>query len=288
MKRTLHFALWLTTLSLRAADSVEPLRDFDRDGVEERLLGRPGLNELYSRDPATRTWKKADHNLPEGVTLVDDQGRDAGLRFADLNGDGFDDVLFSNAERYAIHLWNKDVKPHLGWLRGWTQFVRSGPRTGAADEPPIMVGAEVKTADGFLVVTRAGAAADRISLKHLIAFDAPPPLSPEEGLRSLHLRAGFRAELVAAEPVVIDPVYFDWDAAGRLWVVEMRDYPLGLDGQGQPGGVVKILRDQDGDGHYEAASIFLDGIAFPSSLMPWPPVNFHALSRTLRSQRGRP
>ena len=43
------------------------------------------------------------------VPGVDANGRDAGLRFVDLNGDGFDDVLFSNSERYSIHLWNKNV-----------------------------------------------------------------------------------------------------------------------------------------------------------------------------------
>lgn len=35
---------------------------------------------------------------------MDAAGRDAGVRFVILNGDGFDDVLFSNADRFAIHL----------------------------------------------------------------------------------------------------------------------------------------------------------------------------------------
>ena len=68
----------------------------------------------------------------------------------------------------------------------------------------------------------------------------PPPKSPEEALATMRLRDGFQIELVAAEPVVIDPVYLDWDAQGRLYVVEMRDYPLGLDGKGQIGGVVAV------------------------------------------------
>ena len=51
------------------------------------------------------------------------------------------------------------------------------------------------------------------------------------------LDPNFQIELVAAEPLVIDPVAFEWDAAGRLWVVEMRDYPNGMDGNGKPGGV---------------------------------------------------
>lgn len=36
-------------------------------------------------------------------------------------------------------------------------------------------------------------------------------------------------QLVAAEPLVIDPVAIDWGADGRLWVAEMADYPSGMD-----------------------------------------------------------
>ncbi|HEX5176333.1 MAG TPA: PVC-type heme-binding CxxCH protein, partial [Chthoniobacteraceae bacterium] len=79
----------------------------------------------------------------------------------------------------------------------------------------------------------------------------------------------FHVELVAAEPVVIDPIAFDWDAKGRLWVVEMRDYPLGIDGKGKPGGVIKILEDSDGDGRYDKATPFLKNVPFPSGVMPW-------------------
>ena len=54
------------------------------------------------------------------------------------------------------------------------------------------------------------------------------PLSPEEALASMHTKPGLQIELVAAEPLVMDPVAFDWGPDGRLWVVEMRDYPNGL------------------------------------------------------------
>ena len=50
-----------------------------------------------------------------------------------------------------------------------------------------------------------------------------------------------------------DPIAFDWGADGKLWVVEMGDYPLGVDGKGKPGGVVRILEDTDGDGRYDKA-----------------------------------
>lgn len=251
----------------------EVTHDFDHSGKEERLITRPDGPQIQFKNAATGAWEKADFNLPEGVQLVDKDGDDAGLRFVDLNQDGFDDVLFSNAKRYGIYLWTKDVKPQLGWTRGWTQFVKSGDRKGAANEPPILTGAEVKVEGSELVVKRQtpnGASyVERYSLKALIAYEAAPPKSPEEGLASIQVRPGFHVELVAAEPVVIDPIAFDWDAQGRLWVVEMRDYPLGMDGKGEPGGVIKVIEDTDGDGRYDKAVPFIENIGFPSSLMPW-------------------
>ncbi|MBL9090859.1 MAG: c-type cytochrome [Planctomycetaceae bacterium] len=95
------------------------------------------------------------------------------------------------------------------------------------------------------------------------------PLSPAESLKSIVVRPGLMVELVAHEPLVVDPVAIAWDAAGRLWVVEMNDYPLGLDGKGQPGGRVKILTDDDGDGRYDGAKVFLEGLQYPTSVLPW-------------------
>ncbi|MFM8338154.1 MAG: PVC-type heme-binding CxxCH protein, partial [Opitutaceae bacterium] len=95
------------------------------------------------------------------------------------------------------------------------------------------------------------------------------PLSPEESLRKFHVAPGFRVELAAAEPLVADPVAFDWDSRGRLWVVEMADYPLGLDGKGAPGGRVRVLEDTDGDGRYDRSTLFADGLNFPNGILTW-------------------
>ncbi|HEV8292997.1 MAG TPA: LamG-like jellyroll fold domain-containing protein, partial [Tepidisphaeraceae bacterium] len=51
------------------------------------------------------------------------------------------------------------------------------------------------------------------------------PKSPQEALKLLHVKNGYVIEQVACEPLVVDPVAFDWGADGRLWVVEMADYP---------------------------------------------------------------
>jgi putative membrane-bound dehydrogenase-like protein len=257
-----------------AQEPAGPTLDFDHDGNPERLVNRPGVSTVETRDAASGAWKPAGYPLPDGVFALDAAGRDAGLRWVDLNGDGFDDVLWSNADAFAIHLWNKNVQPQLGWTRGWSHEVRTGRRTGAPGEPPSLVGASVRLEAGQVVITqppRDGQPerAVRVAAATLIDIGMPPPKSPTEALAAFRVRSGFHVELVAAEPVVIDPVAFDWGADGRLWVVEMRDYPLGVDGKGKPGGVVKVLQDADRDGHYEAARVFLADLPFPSSVMAW-------------------
>jgi putative membrane-bound dehydrogenase-like protein len=92
---------------------------------------------------------------------------------------------------------------------------------------------------------------------------------PEASRRSIRVEAGFAVELVASEPMVRDPIAFDWAADGRLWVLEMGDYPLGADGKGKAGGVVRILEDADGNGRYDKSTTFLDGLGIPAGIMAW-------------------
>jgi putative membrane-bound dehydrogenase-like protein len=68
---------------------------------------------------------------------------------------------------------------------------------------------------------------------------------------------------------VKDPIAMEWGADGKLWVVEMGDYPLGVDGKGKPGGVVRFLEDTNGDGRYTKQTTFLDGLPFPTGVIPW-------------------
>ncbi len=98
---------------------------------------------------------------------------------------------------------------------------------------------------------------------------AQPALSPEASLKALKPRPGFRAELMAAEPLVKSPIAFNFGPDGRLWVVEMGDYPQGVDGKGKPGGRVKILEDSTGNGKFDKATLFLDNLAYPTAVLPW-------------------
>ena len=51
------------------------------------------------------------------------------------------------------------------------------------------------------------------------------PLTPKQSMAAAHVAKGFKLQLVASEPLVRDPVAFDWGSDGKLWVAEMADYP---------------------------------------------------------------
>ncbi|NOZ39904.1 MAG: hypothetical protein GXP24_06730 [Planctomycetes bacterium] len=112
-----------------------------------------------------------------------------------------------------------------------------------------------------------------VSLKKNVATNDPQPesqaLSPTDSLATIHVPEGYTIELVASEPLIRDPVALAWDEQGRLWVAEMSDYPLGIDGQGKPGGRIRVLEDTNNDGTYDQSHIFVDGLSFPSGVLPW-------------------
>jgi putative membrane-bound dehydrogenase-like protein len=98
----------------------------------------------------------------------------------------------------------------------------------------------------------------------------PGPLSPKEELATFRVPKGFRVELVAAEPQVVDPVAMAFDEDGRIFVAEMRGYPNGGIATGDvSSGKIKLLEDRDGDGIYETATVFAEGLRFPTAVMPW-------------------
>lgn len=93
----------------------------------------------------------------------------------------------------------------------------------------------------------------------------PPPASPElqKALASLEVAEGFRAELVAAEPLISDPVAMEIDEAGRMYVVEMHGYPLDLSGSGK----IKLLKDTNGDGYPDQSTVFAEGLKLPTGIL---------------------
>ena len=95
------------------------------------------------------------------------------------------------------------------------------------------------------------------------------PMTPEQSRAALHPRPGHVVDLIASEPLVTSPVAIDFGPDGSLWVAEMYDYPLGLDGNYQPGGRVRRLNSSRGDGRFDQSTVFLEDIPFPTGITVW-------------------
>ncbi|HEV3029174.1 MAG TPA: PVC-type heme-binding CxxCH protein, partial [Planctomycetota bacterium] len=88
-------------------------------------------------------------------------------------------------------------------------------------------------------------------------------LSPKEALQTFTVAPGFKIDLIACEPDVMDPVAMAFDEDGRIYVAEMGDYPLG-----PPSGRIKLLTT-NAAGVVEKATTFVDKVPYPTGVMPW-------------------
>src|SRR3954468_9885043 len=83
------------------------------------------------------------------------------------------------------------------------------------------------------------------------AQDRPPgpALSPQEAMAKMQLPPGFKVELAAGEPDVVNPTAMTFDERGRIWLCESVEYPRKSVGPGKDH--IKVLEDTDGDGKFE-------------------------------------
>ena len=126
--------------------------------------------------------------------------------------------------------------------------------------------------------------------------DAPKPLTPEESAAAFQVPDGFRMEVVASEPLIASPSAVCWDERGRMFVSELHGYnlegQLDIDELNKTGqldtqvrrvqaaeqfkraadsgtfGVVKMLRDTDGDGRMDAVAVWAKDLPPAFGLVP--------------------
>lgn len=94
------------------------------------------------------------------------------------------------------------------------------------------------------------------------------PLSPEEERAGFQLPPGFVAELVAAEDQIAKPMNLAFDDRGRLWVSCSLEYPYAAPLDAPSRDFIKVFEDRDGDGTFETATTFADGLNIPIGLVP--------------------
>jgi len=98
--------------------------------------------------------------------------------------------------------------------------------------------------------------------------DESPVLSPEDEMKTFYMPPGYHVELVASEPMIEEPILIDWDADGRMWVIEERGYMKDLPATGErdPIGRISVLEDTDDDGKMDKKTVFMDGLVLPRAL----------------------
>ena len=92
-----------------------------------------------------------------------------------------------------------------------------------------------------------------------------------DGKRDFEVEPGISLQLIASEPLVIDPVAFTFDEYANMYVVEHRGYPDPAEG-GQPtkkdGRIAKLI-DFDQDGIYDQRAEYALDFTYPNGIMYW-------------------
>ncbi|MDB5297641.1 MAG: hypothetical protein JWO31_3624, partial [Phycisphaerales bacterium] len=109
-------------------------------------------------------------------------------------------------------------------------------------------------------------AADKSAPARAVA-PAAAPVPAAEAAGRMTVPAGFKVQLFAGEPDVVQPIAFTWDDRGRMWVVECLSYPNWAMDESKPGtDRIVILEDTDGDGKADKRTVFADGLRNVSAI----------------------
>ena len=133
---------------------------------------------------------------------------------------------------------------------------------------------------GFLMNSIPAVRPTRAGIGAAAEFEVPrvPAVEPRDAERTFRTLHGFRMQLLAAEPLVTDPVALEYDENGLAWVVEMRDYPYTDKSTDKPNverttdaplGRIRILEDTDGDGRFDRSDVFAEDLSWPTGIALW-------------------
>ncbi|WP_395741799.1 PVC-type heme-binding CxxCH protein [Prosthecobacter sp.] len=256
------------------------LADIDGDGVQDIVTGKRYWAH-NGHDPDERGhrviyWYQTKRDGKGGVDfvphLVDaESGVGVDVQVGDVNGDKLPDIVVGNkAGVFILTQERKDTTadltpkkmygPALMPQKDYAHGTRvSGERLRPAgslsrpaeDRPKAGGGTSAGEGDRTASGGTPDAARGTRALPHALDL--------------MQLPGGFKAELIAAEPDLVQPIAFTFDERGRIWVVEGNSYPKPREvGAGQDR--IKILEDKDGDGVFETKKIFCEGLNLVSGI----------------------
>lgn len=155
---------------------------------------------------------------------------------------------------------------HAGYIPPPELFQLGGYTTWRCRSSCLEEQAEPKMVEGLTRVMQTLHARQAASKPVSLQSKPKSPVSPMESLKWLETEPGFKVELVAAEPQIVDPVSMQIDSKGCMWVVEMGDYPTADDA---PKSRIVVLQDKDNDGYFETSTVFADKLLFATGVQPW-------------------
>lgn len=121
---------------------------------------------------------------------------------------------------------------------------------------------EIKTNPG----DRAGHVMDEVVPRDIIP--PAPILTIEKALASFKMPDDFALEVVAKEPLIFDPVVIQYDAAGRIWALEMTTFMQDIEGTNQMTheSQIVVLTDTNGDGEMDKRQVLIEKVLLPRAL----------------------
>ena len=167
-------------------------------------------------------------------------------------------------ERFWLNAYSNDFGCYIPSER----LVAEGGYGGGAEVPYFALPTTLQAGLEKLII-------DEVHRQVPDAFHVPKgtqgvaPKTPDDSLRCMKTHDRLEVQLAAAEPQVTDPVAIDFGPDGRLWVAEMSDYGRDMYEEFEQTSRIRWLRDSDGDGYFEEAKTFVDGLRFPTDVKVW-------------------
>ncbi len=117
----------------------------------------------------------------------------------------------------------------------------------------------------FFATSLLVAAAENASAQRDLT-DIPDP-DPVAELAAMKVDPVASVNLFAADPDIRKPIQMNFDSAGGLWIASSSVYPQILPGEKANDKII-VLRDTNGDGVGDRATVFADGLLIPTGVVP--------------------